>query len=144
MANSIDISGGGTHNVTVTIPSGETLTVDAQLANTSTITVTPGAVLIADKLSFILPAKTITLQATDPNTGGELEIKQLPPITHADFFANHLTLTFASGSQATLNTAPSPLGLYHASQTPQGDFFFAPPTISIPATAHAIPTTLHP
>jgi hypothetical protein len=132
----------------ITVASGETFRLHDQLSPSDTVTIQPGGLLIADRLSFIAPAGDIIVQnASGSEPAGTLEIQHVAPVVRADFSFNHLTLNFADGTSTRLNTlGTSDAGNLHPFQVSgSGAFFLAPSDRSkLPPNAqnngHSVPT----
>src|SRR5690349_9399408 len=128
------IKSGGKQMPSITVASGETLRLNKPLSPSDTVTIEPGGLLIANRLSFITSAGDIVVvnppggigvpPASGP-TAGALEIKHVAPLVHTDLSFASLVLDFADGTSTTLPTfGTSPLGNIHPVQVSgSGDFF---------------------
>ena len=128
----------------ITVNSGETYRLKAPLSPSDTVTLQPGSLLVAERLSFIAPAADIILEnASGSEPAAALEIKHVDPVVHTEFMFNQLVLDFANGTTATLNTlGTSDAGNIHPFQTNGGTFFLAPiEGFPLPGSAHSVPTS---
>ena len=131
--------------MSITVGAGETFRLNEPLSPSDTVTIEPGGLLIANRLSFIASAGDIVVQnALGSEPAGALEVKHVAPVDHTEFSFNALVLDFADGTSTTLHTlGTSDVGNLHPFQVSgSGAFFLAhvDGSVTLPHNAHSVPT----